>query len=96
MDGFAAKADLSAMRRQRAGDDGDERRFPRSVLSEQNVRFTGPQVEIDLVQRLDAGKLPGNPGEIEKRRVPVRKGPASRMPPFALHRQQSPARFSSR
>ena len=44
-----------------------------------------------LVQRPDAGKLPGDPGEIEKRRVPLRKGPASRTPSFAPDRQQSPA-----
>ena len=49
-----------------AGDDVDQRRLAGAVFAEQDVNLAAPKIEVDAVQRDDAGKPLRDVGEIEK------------------------------
>ena len=63
----AAEADLAGGRRLDAGEDGNQRRFAGAVLAENDVDLAGPKVEIDPVERENAGKLLADPGRLKQR-----------------------------
>ena len=50
---FASDRDRPRVRLMRAGDDFDERGFPRAILAEQCVDFTADQVKGDAFERTD-------------------------------------------
>ena len=54
------------VRREGAGDDVDERALAGAIFAEEDVHFAGAQVEIDVAQRLHAGKAFANTDEPEK------------------------------
>ena len=49
-----------------AGDDIDERALAGAVLPEEDVNFAGLQIEVDVAQRLNAGKALADRRETEK------------------------------
>ena len=56
LDRPALDLDRSVVRKMRAGDHLDQRRLARAVFTDQGVDFAGPEVERDLLERLDSGK----------------------------------------
>jgi hypothetical protein len=64
---LAVDFDRSGIGLVRAGDDFDERRFPRAVLTDQAVNLAGAKVEGNAFERVDAGEGFGDARQLEKR-----------------------------
>ena len=63
---LAAKADVAAVRRQRAGDAVEQRRLPRAVGADQPDDLTSFDLEIDAIERGEAAEVLGHVHDFEQ------------------------------
>ena len=70
-DRLAVEPDLAAGRRRAPAMMFDQGRLARAVLAEQRMHLAGAQLEVDSVQRLDAGEALAHPVRLEHDRAPV-------------------------
>ena len=66
---LAIDQDFALVRLVNAGEDLDERRLSRTIFADQRRHPAREQRDIDIVQRLDAGKRLGDATHLQKRRL---------------------------
>src|SRR3990170_8620403 len=97
---LAVDLDRALVRPVDPGDDLDERGLARPVLAHERVDLAGPDREMDVLERLDAGELLADALELEQgrhaasRRFDRRTMPDAAVP--ACARPRPPARPSER
>ena len=88
LDAIAGQLDRPGIGLLRPGQDLEQRRLPGAVLAEQRMDLAGAHREVDVVERLDAGKALGDPHHAQQRRgggSSLRQAAFSRtMPPAAI------------
>ena len=66
--GLALDLEHAAGRLQGSGQEVDQRRFSRAVLTHQRVDFAGKQVEIDVAERQNTGEAAADVAHLQERR----------------------------
>src|SRR5688500_10981138 len=66
---FPAPAQLSLVRRERTRQDADERRLAGAILADERMDLAGMEIEIDAIERANAGERFPQPPRGEERRL---------------------------
>lgn len=89
IDCIPVKSNFSSLRAQCTCNNGNQGRLAGAVFAEEYMNLSRAQVEIDMVQCANTGKLSGDVDEIKKQRVLLGREPVFQAILFALNRQDS-------